>query len=186
MPLPLLPTQLIVPPAALQSDSKVTMLLFTRALILMCCCKHALSHTPVEPSFHSSAINHGRMMYDRPRRRPKRRGDIPHKANEPIALSRYVNYGKEGHPYEQVRRLREGKEESRRQQRRGLDVGNDREILRILQNDKLYQPLRIHFDTVSFCAMHIHISSNSTEIISHWPDRLRAMVLPIKPNFSKS
>ena len=127
-------------------------------LFLFTSCKHATSHTAVEPSFYS-AINHDRMMYDRPRHRPKRRGDIPPQGNEPIAASRYINYGTDGHPYERVGRLREEKEERRRRQhQRSLDVEDDPEILRILQNDKLYHGLRIHFDTVSDYAMHIHIS----------------------------
>lgn len=118
-------------------------------------CRHATCHTSVEPSFYSAA-NHDRVLYDRPRLRPKRRGDTPHKEKEPIALSRYIDYGKEGHPYERVSRLREERERVRDRRLQEDNVVNvyDREILRILKNDKLYQSLRIHFDTVSDCKMH--------------------------------
>lgn len=83
-------------------------------------------------------------VYDRPRPRPKRREDVPPATatNKPILQheSRYINYGEEGHPYERVRRLSHDDNQ---------DGESREEILRNLQGDGLFKPLRIHFDTVS-------------------------------------
>ena len=130
--------------------------------LLIVLCRQVACHTAVEPSFYSAAnIMSDRALYDRPRPLPKRRIDIPPKAREQIIdPSRHVNYGRDGHPYEQARRLREEKRQRRTQrtlQEDNVDDHYDTEIMRILQNDKIYQPLRIHFDTVS--DVNAHISS---------------------------
>jgi len=163
--------------------------------ILIMSFRHASSHTSPEASFHSSPSN-DRMLHDRPRPRPKRRDDIP-PAKGPIASSRHINYGPDGHPYERVRRLREEKEERvRRYKQRNLGEEIDEshyehQISRILQNGNLYQPLRIHFDTVSdhcnSCDSHFYHDSTLAENTPCWSsDRLRSMVFPINPNGSTS
>ncbi|KAL7542508.1 hypothetical protein ACHAWF_007188 [Thalassiosira exigua] len=116
------------------------------------------AHEAMEPSFFSAARQERTTVFnDQQQRRPKRRGDFPPSVKEPIATSRFINYGTQGHPYEQVRRVWEKKEDERRQQhqrrlnedeRRSSTNGDqyDHLISRILREVK-YQPLRIHFDT---------------------------------------
>jgi len=151
---------------------------FLLLCLFMILCKHATAHTATEPSFYSSR-NHDRRMYDYPRPRPKRRGDIPHKAIEPISSSRYINYGEMGHPYEQVSRLREEKEERRRHNKqRNLDEGIDsnqfdQSIFRILQNNQRFQPLRIHFDTTDLDRWSFQSTETAVRI-----EYLKSYVLP--------
>lgn len=111
---------------------------------------------PEEPTFYSAATSsssqHGAPIYDRPRTHPIRRSDIIH-ANNVVDLKYHVNYGKDGHPYEQVQ---EYYDQKRRllQTSTGADNnhsdGEDDIIAtrRILQDGAaLFQPLRINFDT---------------------------------------
>ena len=114
-------------------------------IAILLSCKYAACQ-PAEPSFYSaSSISHDRILYDYPRPPPKRRGDVPpRRKEEPIEPLRYINYGKDGHPYEQVDRLRQ-RHRSLTEDENGY---HENKISRILQNTQLYQPLRIHFDTV--------------------------------------
>ena len=138
--------------------------------------RHLSSRTkghPIDATFRNATIYNGdyegqtdedghSIVYDRPRSRPIRRSDVAPNTEAPITNAssslRYVNYGTEGHPYERAWRLRDEREEGRRRRReRKLeeesgDYDNyDHEILRTLQQEELYKPLRIHFDTVSAC-----------------------------------
>lgn len=151
------------------------LLLFT---IRTGCNTFALSHEATEPTFHSA---HSMLIYDRPRNRPARRGDDM----GTIAPSRYMKY--RDHPYEQVRIVREEREETRRRQKqRGLgdekddkndenrtEKSYDREILRILQNGDEYQPLRIHFDTTDLDGWSLQSAETAQKV-----DYLRTYVLP--------
>lgn len=113
----------------------------------------ALCLTPEEPTFFSAANHHQNndVQHDRPRTRPMRRGDIDPQSGADSPFLNYVNYGKDGHPYEQVQRY---------YQQRRLSTENDSNINkynsseddkiaagRILQEaQSSFQPLRIHFD----------------------------------------
>ena len=134
----------------------IIMTIYIIAILLLACFEIVAPHTPAEPSFYSAATATRRhdqrvLLYDQPRPRPKKRGEVLPQSNEPIEIEslRKVNYGEEGHPYEQVYRVRK---ERRRLGKVSGDDGHqdhqDHEIHRILQNSG-YQPLRIHFDTVS-------------------------------------
>lgn len=130
-------------------------------------CRHVASHTAAEPSFFSAANYGHRIIYDHPRPLPARRGDVPPQHVRPISPSRFVSYGSEGHPYERVRRLRD--EVTNEEQETGsLSEGDNQredEILRILQADRIYHPLRIHFDTVRFQCAPVCPSSKDILII---------------------
>lgn len=107
----------------------------------------AVCLTPEEPTFYSAATSARQesnysTTHDRPRTRPKRRRDVD--LNDGGESLNHVNYGKDGHPYERVKRYY--------QQRRRWLWQTDNEIVattrRILQEgESLFQPIRIHFDT---------------------------------------
>jgi len=109
--------------------------------------------TPEEPTFFSTATlqNDGINfpIHDRPRPRPIRRGDIDPKSGVDSPSLNHVNYGKDGHPYEQVQRYYQ---QRRLSTEHDYDTKNssedDNATGRILQEaQSLFQPLRIHFDT---------------------------------------
>lgn len=107
---------------------------------------HGMAHSAAWPSFHSSLQRGGESPHVRPRRRSTRRDDVPPQSMKEIPPNRHIDYGADGHPYEQVGRVRERGKSSGRH----LEAEDEAEISRILQTaNEMYQPLRIHFDTVS-------------------------------------
>jgi hypothetical protein len=113
----------------------------------------ALCLTPEEPTFYSAAatLQHGNFpIHDRPRTRPRKRGDVDPNSSINSPSLNYVNYGKDGHPYEQVQRYYEQRRQLATENGISSENSSDDEIAtrRILQEaQSLFQPLRIHFDT---------------------------------------
>ena len=146
-------------------------------LLLLLILPLAICLRPEEPTFYSAATSSSRHgdyapIYDRPRTRPVRRSDIIH-ANNDVDLKYHVNYGKDGHPYEQVQQYYDKKRRLLLQTSTGADnnLSNEDDIAtrRILQDGAaLFQPLRINFDTTDLdsWSMQSTLSAQRVEYIT--------------------